>query len=250
MTIMIILTSLVSIALITLYLVEARIFIYLWYKLVFFRTSNPAILHHSKKEAFPESALFEEHWEKIRDELMKYHLKHYIPRLHEIDNKQKGISFDHGPAWRSILLKAHGAWFDKNCKAFPFTNMLLRHSKNISTAMFSILEPGVEIPPHRGKFKGVLRYHLGLQVPSKGNCYIKVGDETYRWKEGEGVLFDDIYIHEVKNESDEYRIVLFMDIKRKLPLVLKLPDLLVHGMAIFSPRYVQAKRAGTLKLDL
>lgn len=250
MTAIIILTGLMVVTFITLCLTESRIFLYLWYKLVFFKTDNPPILHHSKKEAFPESALFEEHWEKIREELMKHHLKHYIPRLHEIDDKQKGISFDHGPAWRTILLKAHGAWFEENCKAFPFTNMLLRHSKSVSTAMFSILEPGVEIPPHTGKFKGVLRYHLGLQVPGKGNCYIKVGGETYKWKEGEGVLFDDVYMHEVKNDSDEYRIVLFLDVKRKLPLMLRLPDFLVHCITAFSPRYLYAKRAGTLKLDL
>ena len=32
------------------------------------------------------------------------------------------------------------------------------------TAFFSILAPGKHIPPHRGPYKGLLRYHLGLQV--------------------------------------------------------------------------------------
>jgi aspartyl/asparaginyl beta-hydroxylase (cupin superfamily) len=233
-----------------LWLIESRVFLYLWYKLVFFRTKNPPILHAGKKTDFPESELFENNWQLIREELMKYHMKQHIPKFHELDSCQKTISFDNGPAWRTILLKAHGAWFDQNCTAFPLTNNLLRQCKNVSTAMFSILEPGVQIPPHTGKFKGVLRYHLALQVPSKGHCFLRVGGEVYHWTEGEGVLFDDAYLHEVKNLSDEYRIVLFLDVKRKLPFLLKLPDFICHCLAIFSPKYIHAKKAGTIKLDL
>ena len=33
--------------------------------------------------------------------------------------------------------------------------------------MFSILAPGKRIPPHDGPYKGVLRYHLGLDGPGR-----------------------------------------------------------------------------------
>ena len=80
--------------------------------------------------------------------------------------------------------------------------------------MFSILEPGKHIPRHIGFFKGVLRYHLALEVPDEGECYILVGGEKYSWKEGEDVLFDDTYLHEVWNKSSKQRVVLFCDVLR------------------------------------
>ena len=37
----------------------------------------------------------------------------------------------------------------------------------MKTAFFSILAPGKHLPPHRGPYKGVMRYHLGLLIPSR-----------------------------------------------------------------------------------
>ena len=39
----------------------------------------------------------------------------------------------------------------------------------------------------------------------------------YHWHEGEGVMFDDNPLHDATNESDEERVVLFLDVARKLP---------------------------------
>jgi beta-hydroxylase len=85
------------------------------------------------------------------------------------------------------------------------------------TAFFSILAPGKHIPDHRGPFNGVLRYHLGLKVPEPAEqCRIRVADEYRHWEEGESLLFDDTYRHEVWNETDGERAVLFMDVRRPL----------------------------------
>src|SRR5690606_11091874 len=97
----------------------------------------------------------------------------------------------------------------------PKTTELLRQLPRVSMAMFSIIEGGKHIPPHYGFFKSVLRYHLGLMVPKQGDCYILVGGEKYNWKEGEDVLFDDTYLHEVWNKSEERRVVLFIDVLRE-----------------------------------
>jgi aspartyl/asparaginyl beta-hydroxylase (cupin superfamily) len=35
----------------------------------------------------------------------------------------------------------------------------------MKTAFFSILAPGKHLPAHRGPYKGVMRYHLGLLIP-------------------------------------------------------------------------------------
>jgi aspartyl/asparaginyl beta-hydroxylase (cupin superfamily) len=49
-----------------------------------------------------------------------------------------------------------------------------------------------------------------LEVPS--NCRIRVGDEERSWAEGDVLIFDDSFEHEVWNDSDRERIVLIIDI--------------------------------------
>ena len=86
----------------------------------------------------------------------------------------------------------------------------------MKSAYFSILAPGKHIPPHKGPYKGILRYQLAISVP-KGECKILVGSKPYYWKEGESILFDDTYIHEVVNNTEGYRVALLLDVKRNIP---------------------------------
>ena len=66
-------------------------------------------------------------------------------------------------------------------------------------------------------YKGVLRYHLGLIVPvPDGTCRIRVGNDERFWKEGKSLIFDDSHPHEVWNDCDSYRVVLFVDFVRPL----------------------------------
>jgi len=61
----------------------------------------------------------------------------------------------------------------------------------------------------------VLRYHLGLKVPGpEGSCRIRVGNDIGYWKEGKSLIFDDSNEHEVWNDSDSDRVVLFVDFVR------------------------------------
>jgi beta-hydroxylase len=40
------------------------------------------------------------------------------------------------------------------------------------------------------------------------------------WQEGKALIFDDCYQHEVLNETDGVRVVLFLDVIRPLPFPL------------------------------
>ena len=83
--------------------------------------------------------------------------------------------------------------------------------------MFSILEPGKHLPPHRGPYNGVLRLHLGLIVPEpREQLGIRVENDIYRWQEGEAVVFDDAYEHEAWNRTPHTRVVLFVDFRKPL----------------------------------
>ncbi len=94
----------------------------------------------------------------------------------------------------------------------------MREIPGMTTAMFSILSPRKHILDHRGPYKGVLRYHLGLIVPREAErCRIRVGEDIRHWEEGKSLIFDDTFNHEVWNDTDETRVVLFVDVLRPLP---------------------------------
>ena len=46
--------------------------------------------------------------------------------------------------------------------------------------------------------------------------------EVYHWKNGEGIVFDDNYLHDAANYSDEPRAVMWLDVRRKMPFLLDL----------------------------
>lgn len=82
--------------------------------------------------------------------------------------------------------------------------------------MFALLPGGSHLNPHRDPFAGSLRYHLGLSTPNSDACRIYVDGEEYAWRDGEDVMFDETYVHWVKNETDVTRVILFCDIERPL----------------------------------
>ena len=45
--------------------------------------------------------------------------------------------------------------------------------------------------------------------------------ETYYWKNGEGIVFDDNYLHDAENGSDEVRVILWIDLRRKMPFYIQ-----------------------------
>ena len=56
---------------------------------------------------------------------------------------------------------------------------------------------------------------MGLFKPKdRKNVFICVNGEKYSWKEGEGVVFDDTYPHKVYNNTDQDRVVLYIDVER------------------------------------
>jgi aspartate beta-hydroxylase/beta-hydroxylase len=59
-------------------------------------------------------------------------------------------------------------------------------------------------------------------VPKHDPPSIRVAGREYVWTEGEGVMFDDSWPHEVINHSSEARVVLIVDVPRPLPLLPRL----------------------------
>lgn len=158
----------------------------------------------------------EKNWKVIReelDEVMQY--QDDLPSFHEISPDQGSIS--KGDDWKTFFLYAYGFAAEGNIKRCPNTNKVLQAIPGMKTAFFSILAPNKQIPPHRGPFKGVLRYHLGLQIPEQAEeCGIRVDEEVRHWENGKSLIFDDTFDHEAWNNTDEYRVILFVDFERPM----------------------------------
>jgi beta-hydroxylase len=153
----------------------------------------------------------------IRDELRALlRERGRIPSLQEVSSGEAMLTQD--DRWKTYWLYAYGRKIADNCRRCPETTRLIETIPGMKTAFFSILAPRKHIPEHRGPYTGVLRYHLALVVPRrKEACRIRVGSEVAHWDEGRSVVFDDGYPHEVWNDTDEERVVLFLDFARPLP---------------------------------
>ena len=174
---------------------------------------DPAIYESS---TFPWAAEVEGEWRLIRAELdrvMQY--RDQIPSFHEILKEASSITTDQN--WKTFFLAGIGMDCSENAKRCPETMRLLGKIPGMKTAFFSILSPHKHIPAHRGAYNGILRFHLGLLVPQpRESCRIRIGNEYRSWTEGKSLIFDDSFNHEVWNDTDGYRVVLFVDFARPL----------------------------------
>jgi aspartate beta-hydroxylase/beta-hydroxylase len=170
----------------------------------------------------PELLELDRSFPAIREELVGVlGNKEEIPRYHEVDELETYISntVDTDKGWRVYFLYAMGEKPAANRARCPRTAAVLDKVPGVLQAFFSILEAGKSIPPHWGPYRGYIRYHLGLIVPENDPPTIRLKDQHYTWKEGESILFDDSWEHEVSNKSDGDRVVLIVDIRRPMPVV-------------------------------
>ena len=167
-------------------------------------------------ETFDWVSTLEDNWLDIRREL-DFLLKnpHKIPSFHQISPDQKRIST--GDNWKTFGLYVYGERVEENCRLCPETDRIISSIPSIRTAMFSILQPNFHIVPHKGPTRAVVRAHLGLIVPEpKEKLWIRVDDQYLHWEEGKVICFDDSYEHEVRNDTEQLRAVLFLDVERPM----------------------------------
>ena len=76
---------------------------------------------------------------------------------------------------------------------------------------FSAIVPGTHIKPHTGPSNDRLRVHLSLI--HTGGARIRVGSEWRTWRDGEVLIFDSSWEHEVYHDGPDKRTVLILDIR-------------------------------------
>jgi aspartyl/asparaginyl beta-hydroxylase (cupin superfamily) len=170
-------------------------------------------------EQFPWASDLETNWRVFREELATL-----LPRVRDLPDIQalqgdamRQFRDPDDDIWKTLIFYDHGRRNAKSCSRCPRTAEIIERIPGMVTALFSILGPHAHIPAHRGPYNGVLRYHLGLMVPRDGRCQIRVDSDLASWEEGKSIIFDDSFRHEVLNDTDEYRAILFLDIERPLP---------------------------------
>jgi len=185
------------------------------------RSLNPDHTHVFDVNTFPSNtpSVLQTGWRDIQMEAIDlYEKKEKLRNMNDIGTMSNFVDIDAEEGqWKVFVLKWYGKTLENAKRQCPKTVEMIEQCTDLHIAMISILEPGKYIPPHKGPFTGCLRYHLGLKIPNdRENCYIEVNNEKFTWGEGEGLIFDDTYTHSVYNNTDEPRIILFVDIERPL----------------------------------
>lgn len=200
-----------------------------------FVKKTPGILHDYEKD-YPQFKELEDNYETVRKECEA--LLAIKEQIHDVqgmagNDTQGGI---HGIQWKSFMFKA-GRFIEENCEMCPETARIIKKIPRIKQAFFSILYPNQYIVPHKGYYNGFMRYHMGIIIPDNNEhnkCWLRVHTdpydnkiydkasihkgEAYHWKNGKGIIFNDNYLHDASNETDEIRVVLWIDVVRKYPI--------------------------------
>lgn len=185
---------------------------------------NPPYLKTDEmNEYFPAHVEFEnpENFRKLREESLRV-IETSAEKLTLTGDTFRGnnayIGSDRNgkKGWKIFMVKAGNMINPDARKICPFLVSLVEKEPSIKSCLYSVLEGDKEIPIHIGYYKGLLRYHIALVVPKDKVPFICVNGERYEWKEGEGMLFDDTYAHKVYNTSKDTRIIIYMDIERKI----------------------------------
>ena len=211
---------------------------------------------------YPQLAVLAQNYETIRAECLALIAGPVrIPGMDELTSYTSGGI--HQIAWKSFVFKS-GRFIEENCALAPKTAALLANIPGVWTAFFSVLEPHQHIKPHWGYWKGFVRYHLGVVIPDNNadnKCWIRINadawdrddrsaieqGEKYFWHNGEAVLFDDTFLHEAANETDQVRVVLFLDVARRMVWPLALLNRFFLWIAHQDKSVKEIRRNATIK---
>lgn len=165
-------------------------------------------------DQFKELEPLQQNWQIIRAEAENLLALKKIKAAEQ--NNDAGFNSFFKNGWKRFYLKWYDASHPSAEQLCPQTYALLKGIPSVKAAMFAELPPGGKLNPHRDPFAGSLRYHLGLATPNDDRCFIDVDGERHSWRDGQGVMFDETYIHWAINGSESDRIILFCDVERPM----------------------------------
>jgi beta-hydroxylase len=164
--------------------------------------------------AFPQLKPLIENWKTIRDEGERLWEKGMVRPATGDNDLGFHTFFKRG--WTRFYLSWYGHVPPSAAESCPKTIEVLKAAPAVKGAMFTVLPPGAKLGRHRDPFAGSLRLHLGLKTPNSDACWIEVDGQRKSWRDGEAMVFDETYVHEALNETDQHRLILLCDFERPL----------------------------------
>lgn len=132
------------------------------------------------------------------------------------DYQQMRLKTIYNTGWSTFGLR----WFRRDLKEGHqkcprLSSIIKKYDDLVESIGFSIMAPGTIIFPHVGLSEGVLRCHLGIEVP-EGDCSIRVDKYYKKWEEGKAFIFDDMFEHEAWNKTNNQRIIVLADLDKNV----------------------------------
>lgn len=165
-------------------------------------------------QGFPELLKLRDNWQVIREEAMRLYDAGHIKKSESNSDIAFNSFFKRG--WKRFYLKWYDDVMPSAAEYCPKTVELVKSIPSVNAALFAMLPGRSKLGAHRDPFAGSIRYHLGLMTPNSDDCRIYIDGSPYAWRDGQDVLFDETYIHSVRNDTDHDRLILFCDVARPM----------------------------------
>jgi aspartyl/asparaginyl beta-hydroxylase (cupin superfamily) len=119
--------------------------------------------------------------------------------------------------WWSFFFWGYGYPMPENQARCPVTANALAKVPGLVSALYSVVAPGAHIRRHRVVTKAVMTLHICLRAPSEAEkCQMDADGIKIVWREGEAVVIDDTFPHEVWNNLNETRVNLLVQFRRPM----------------------------------
>ncbi|MFF9544941.1 aspartyl/asparaginyl beta-hydroxylase domain-containing protein [Streptomyces albidoflavus] len=192
------------------------------------------------EKAFPAARELEERFPALRAEIDALLEKRTIPAYGAFDPVRAAQVSEE---WKLYYAYMYGQSNELARDEVPTLLSFAQSRPEVVNAFVSILDPGVELPPHKDPYAGVLRYHLGVRVPRENPPHIRLDQDRHTWKEGEGRVLDVSVEHEVVNTSEEPRVVVIIDFRRPMGFFASaLNRYMLRLKRKWAPQFVEASR--------
>ena len=132
------------------------------------------------------------------------------------------LEVDDKVIWDGIILATKVNLFKKfnrtyvGRKYFSNTLSLFENFKEVITVSIARFPSNRIIPIHKGN-RELVRIHYGIDVPD-GDIAFTVKGEEKKWENGKAFAFNDFYEHGGWNNTNSDRIILIVDLDRKMIL--------------------------------
>ena len=132
------------------------------------------------------------------------------------------LEVDNKVIWDGIILATKANVFKKfnqtyiGRKYFSNTLSLFKNCEEVITVSIARFPSRRIIPIHKGN-RDIVRLHYGVEIPD-GDITFTVKGEEKKWENGKCFAFNDFYEHGGWNNTDYDRIILIVDLDRKMIL--------------------------------